>query len=113
MKTNLPQIGKTYHYFDNGIISESHRYPITITKIIPYNQASQELILEHKEEIAGIENLYNLYNQVTDYFVYGNLDLGDGLYEEVILVRCYKNGWFGLGYYGGRLDIDGTLIELN
>ena len=37
MKTNIPEIGKTYSFFDDGKTGFSRRYKATVLDIIPSN----------------------------------------------------------------------------
>ena len=105
---NLPEIGKTYNCFDDGKISESRRYEVTITEIIPFNEADKELL-----DIWGEEGLpsYWLFEK-TDYFVkFKSTEFKDE--PNGVFARTKDGGWFGLGNYwnSGRLDIDGTLTD--
>ena len=102
------QLNKTYDYFDDGKISESRRSPVTITEIIPFDKIDDETLEYWKEQVNEIDWIYNTE---TDYFVKGNLDLGDGKFEPVIFVRTLDNRWFSLGWWGGRLDVDGKLYK--
>lgn len=37
MKNNIPEIGKTYAFFDDGKTGFSRRYKATVTGIIPFH----------------------------------------------------------------------------
>ncbi len=41
---NIPEIGKTYNCFDDGKISKSRMYQVTITEIIPFEKADNKLL---------------------------------------------------------------------
>lgn len=102
------ELGKTYHYFDDGKIKESRRLDVTITDIIPFNKIDLQIKESWKNEV---EECYWLYSNETDYFIKGDLKITENLIEKIIFVRTINNnnGWFSLGYWAGRLDIDRTL----
>ena len=105
---NLPEIGKTYNCFDDGKISESRMYQVTITEIVPFDKADGELLELWEEE--GISS-YWLFDK-TDYFVkFTSTEFKDE--PNGVFARTKDGGWFGLGNYwnSGRLDIDGSLME--
>ena len=104
----LPVIGQTYNYFDDGKISPSRRMEVVITEIIPFEQIGEETLNLWKEEV---EECHWLYAKETDYFIEGNLKVCHGDTENVTFVRTINNndGWFSLGFWGGRLDVDGSL----
>ena len=105
---NLPEIGKTYNCFDDGKISESRMYQVTITEIVPFDKADDELLELWEED--GISS-YWLFDK-TDYFVkFTSTEFKDE--PNGVFARTKDGGWFGLGNYwnSGRLDIDGSLME--
>ena len=46
----LPEIGRTYNCFDDGKITESRMYQVTIDEIIPFEKADNELLELWEEE---------------------------------------------------------------
>lgn len=106
----LPEINKTYDYFDDGKIRESRRLPVTITNVIPFNEIDKETLNDWEEDV---EKCSWLYSKETDYFIKGDLKITEDEIEKVVFVRTINNsnGWFSLGWWGGRLDIDGTLND--
>lgn len=110
-KTSLPIINQTYDYFDDGKINESRLYKVTIKEIIPFSEIDNETLKDWKKEV---EQCYWLYSKETDFFIKGILKLSDDEDEDVVFVRTINHnfGWFSLGYWGGRLDVDGSLQEL-
>ena len=62
---NLPEIGKTYNCFDDGKIRKSRMYQVTITEIIPFEKADNEILELWKETISSC---YWLFDK-TDYFI--------------------------------------------
>lgn len=105
---NIPELGKTYNCFDDGKITESRLYKVTITEIVPFNKADKELLKLWKEE--GLTSHW-LFDK-TDYFIKFKSEESD---KEPygVFARTKNGGWFGLGNWwnSGRLDIDGTLTE--
>ncbi len=106
-----PVLGQTYNYFDDGKIRLARRMEVVITEIIPFNEIDSETMeLWNKE----VEECDWLYAKETDYFVKADLKIADGKPEKIIFVRTRGNlnGWFSLGWWGGILDIDGSLNAL-
>lgn len=105
----IPEL-KTYNYFDDGKITQSRMIPVIITEIIPFDKIDEETLEFWKEEVKEIDWVYA---KETDYFIKGNLMIGRDRIEEVIFVRTINNndGWFSMGEWGGRLDVDGSLTE--
>lgn len=105
----LPKINKTYNYFDDGKIRESRRGDVKIVEIIPFDKIDIYTLADWKEEI---EDCDWLYSKETDYFIKGLLKVSESKEEDVVFVRTLNDGWFSLGWWGGRLDIDGSLTEI-
>ena len=105
------ELNKTYDYFDNGKIKESRRMPVTITEIIPFDKIDKETLLLWKEEV---EECHWLYAKETDFFIKADLKVFDDKIEKIIFVRTINknDGWFSLDWWGGRLDVDGSLAGL-
>jgi len=78
--------------------------------VIPFNKIDKETLFEWMDEVKYIDWLYA---KETDYFVKGIL-IEEGLNPdvEVVFVRTLDGGWFSLGWWAGRLDIDGKLVKL-
>ena len=106
-----PVLGQTYNYFDDGKIKPSRRMEVVITEIIPFNEIDEETLNDWKQEV---EDCDWLYAKETDFFVKADLKVSDDKTEKIIFVRTINNndGWFSLGWWGGRLDIDGSLNAL-
>ena len=105
---NLPEIGKTYNCFDDGKIRESRMYQVTITEIIPFKDADENLINIWEEEGVPCDWLFDK----TDYFIkFKSTESKDE--PNGVFARTKNGWWFGLGNYwnSGRLDIDGTLTD--
>ena len=86
---------------DDGKIKPSRHSLITITKLIPFTEAASELLDFWKQEV---EECDWLYATETDYFAEAEL------HGEIIhFVRTTDGGWFSMGFWASRLDIDGSL----
>lgn len=99
----VPEVGKEYHTFDDGKIKPSRHAITTIVEVIPFKEADTELL---EEWCANVAECYWLYASKTDYFVkaeYHN--------ETSYFVRTTDGGWFSMGWFGSRLDVDGSLYE--
>jgi len=103
---NLPVVGNTYTYYDDGKIKPSRRMKVMITEIIPFKTIDPETLTLWKEES---ERCDWLYAKETDYFILADLKTNEKDIEKVIFVRHRNNNWFSLGWWGGLLDIDGSL----
>jgi len=108
----IPKINKTYNCFDDGKISRSRLYTVTIKKIIPFNKASKDTLEFWKERV---KECYWLFAKETDYFIFvesDEIEENDGVL--FIFVRTTDGGWFGIeDWFGsGRLDIDGKLTQI-
>ena len=99
----VPEVGKEYHAFDDGKIRPSRLEVVKIVELIPFDKADEELIEEWKQNVA---ECYWLYATETDYFAKGEWDD-----ETSYFVRTEDGGWFSLGWFGSRLDIDGELYK--
>ena len=101
-KQDLPEIGKTYNYFDDGKIRESRRAEVLITEIISFDKIDKETLEFWKKDI---EECDHFYTKETDYFIKGDLKIIDET-QKIVFVRTIDGGLFSLGWWAGRLDID-------
>ena len=104
----VPEVGKEYHAFDDGKIRPSRHDIVRIIDVIPFDDEDFATDIRDKW-IAEKEECYWLYGEETDYFVKavdGSRDT-----EPQWFVRTVDGGWFSLGWFGSRLDIDGSLYE--
>jgi hypothetical protein len=100
----VPEVGKEYKAFDDGKIKPSRLEHVKIVEVIPFKECQDnELISNWTEEVT---ECYWLYAQETDYFVKAEYDD-----ETTYFVRTKDGGWFSLGWFGSRLDVDGSLYE--
>lgn len=101
----IPTVGKEYHIFDDGKINPSRHGITTIVEVIPFNEADDEILKAWCQDVA---ECYWLYASETDYFIKSEYDDGD---EPSYFVRTTDGGWFSLGWFGARLDIDNSLYN--
>ena len=103
----VPEVGKEYNAFDDGKIRPSRLEHVKIVEVIPFNECTdQTLVATWKREV---EECYWLYAEETDYFIKANCvqpDIGAQWF-----VRTVDGGWFSIGWWGSRLDIDGELYK--
>ena len=114
MKDSIPKIGQTYDFYDDGKIHKGRHELVTITEVIPFDQAPRSIIDIWEEDILTYwEEPSYLYNSTTDYFIIGksNLFKNKQINPDYIFVRTIQNEWFGLGNLGGLLDVIGRLTE--
>jgi len=103
---NIPIVGKSYSYFDDGKIKMCRRMSVCITEIIHFDKIDPATLELWSEDIA---DCHWLYAKETDFFIKAELKISQDKTENIFFVRTINNGWFSIGLWGGRLDIDGTL----
>ena len=130
MKNNktIPEVGKEYHFWDDGKSSPSRHYICRCERVIPYKEANNilfelkdypdpkniELFIPYKvslKEIWQKESSHAnwLFAEDTDCFV----EISCPNYDDNNLwaARTKDGGWFTLGiqssWQGGEIDIDG------
>lgn len=100
----VPEVGKEYHAFDDGKIKPSRHSIVKITEVVPFAAVNHKAFLEEWQQ--QVEDCYWLYAKETDCFVKAEWDD-----ETSYFVRTLDGGWFSLGFWGSRLDVDGSLYE--
>ena len=101
----VPEVGKEYHAFDDGKISLSRLEHVKIVEVIPFKECWDFELLSNWN--AEVTECYWLYAAETDYFVKAICVQPDTGVQW--FVRTVDGGWFSLGWWGARLDIDGSL----
>ena len=101
----VPEVGKEYHIFDDGKIRPTRHSVTKVAEAIPFEEFKDEEILEawHEE----VEDCYWLFAPETDYVIRTTFEDD----EDSYFVRTVDGGWFSLGWFGARLDIDGSLYN--
>lgn len=124
----VPEIGKFYHFFDDGKTSTSRHYICKCEQIITPEEAKKVMIeVPNKyvddvmDTISLYEHWYNnevpstywLFSDKTDYFVECSCPKYDK--HNLWFVRTHDGGWFSMDiqnfWQGGRLDIDGEIFQ--
>lgn len=110
MRDVIPKIGQTYDFYDDGKIHKGRHELVTITEVIVFDEASQNLIDLWRETIL---TCWGAHNPITDYFIIGKSDLfkDKDKNPDYIFVRTFKGGWFSLDSLGGLLDVTGELTK--
>lgn len=131
IKNNLkpiPEVGKEYHFWDDGKSSPSRHYICKCERIIPYKEAKNivfelkdypdpkngEVFITYKANLyeiwkRQINQCYWLYAEDTDFFV----EISCPVYDDNNLwaVRTKDGGWFTLdiqsSWQGGEIDVTG------
>ena len=101
----VPEVGKKYHIFDDGKIRPSRHNITTVAEVIPFEDFINFDVLESWR--IGVEECDWLFAPETDYFIRTTFDNA----EDMWFVRTKQGGWFSLGFFGSRLDIDGSLYK--
>ena len=96
--TKLPELYKKYDCYDDGKITESRKYQVLITDIIPFKEANPDLVRAWHNEVI---NSNQLYAKETDYFIFAVSY--EWWYPQVeIFVRTIDGVWFGLGEWDSK-----------
>ena len=101
----VPEVGKEYHIFDDGKIRPSRHSIAKVLEVIPFKEADEDVLREWCSDVA---ECYWLYASETDYFVRAKWGQDT---DYLYFVRTQDGGWFSLGWFGARLDIDGELYK--
>lgn len=105
---SVPEVGKTYHCFDDWKIRLSRRMNVTITEVIPFDKADDEIVrlwMEEKSDDIGAMFLA----KETDCFIRAKVEISDKKLYDVVYARAEYGGWDSLHSWGGILDVDGSL----
>lgn len=106
--SSIPEVNKSYDLFHDGKIRKSRKYSTLITEVIPFDKIDLEILELWKEEV---KTCYWLYAKETDFFIKGTIIVSPSIVEESYFVRTTDVGWFSIGFWGGRLEVDGSLNE--
>ena len=102
----VPEVGKEYKAFDDGKIRPSRLEHVKIIEVIPFKECWDFALLSNWT--VEVADCYWLYASETDYFVKAETDVSS---DPCYFVRTTDGGWFSLGWWGSRLDADGSLYE--
>lgn len=101
----VPEVGKTYHCFDDGKITFSRHFTIQVDEVLGYIQFKKKYPQEFRKYRDAVKERYWLLSTHSDKFIitsHGeNNELG-------VYVRTKRGGWFGIGYYWNSAALDVT-----
>lgn len=109
----LPEVGKTYAFFDDGKSGFSRRYKAKVVAIFTRKEIEQNEANLYAAWLEQKENCDWIYADMTDYFIKCDIPSYDK--NPVWFVRTHEGGWFSIDYPNwwmcGRLDVDGSKCE--
>ena len=121
----IPTVGKEYHFFDDGKISNSRHYLAVVNEIITKEQAQKLTFTKTDSQDKEYETtLYDiwrreviehdwLFAEDTDVFV--KCDIPEYDKDPIYFVSTKDGGWFSMDvtswWQCGRLDVDGKRYE--
>lgn len=138
-KELIPEIGKTYYFYDNGMLKYSRQYKAIVLNIIPFEESkTTKIIGEYTKECSTLYEVWRkevesnctdnyfrvfkfnnkpglpyLYANETDYFVECSIPEYDD--NNIWFVRTVDGDWFSLDiqndWQSGQLDVSGNLTE--
>lgn len=126
----IPEVGKFYHFFDDGKLSPGRHYICKVEQIVSESNANNIIIKDipvwddnnkcYRENITLTDCWLKekecnnwIYAPITDYFV----EVSCPKYDKYNLwfARTKDGGWFSLdiqsGWQGGRLDVTGEIYD--
>lgn len=101
----VPEVGKRYHFFDDGKSSPSRHYIFEVTAVTPFNKMKKKRVMRSWKE--DVDDCDWLYATTTDYFVEAfNVSSTD---EKLMFCRTVDGQWFSFGNFlgDGQLDVTG------
>lgn len=113
----IPEIGKSYPFFDDGKTSVSRLYKATVTRVFKFSKIPEDLVSDRLLE-DGLYTLADyirdsqsycdrLYAPETDYVIEASIPVYDD--DLIYFIRTKNNGWFSIDFsntwQSGELDI--------
>lgn len=117
----IPEVGKFYHFWDDGKCGVSRHYIAKCEEIIPIKSAETYLIADQYHNKKSLLKLWVkekkhvnwIFNPKTDVIIRCSIPKYDKY--DIFFARDKNAGWFSFcttGWWqGGRLDIDGQIYE--
>lgn len=124
----IPEVGKFYHFFDDGKISPNRHYICKCERIITPEESKKIMVEVPNKYMDGVKDSVSLYehwynNEVpnyywliadeTDYFIECSCPKYDD--NNLWFVMSVDGGWFSMDiqnfWQGGRLDVDGEIFQ--
>ena len=122
----IPEVGKYYHFWDDGKTSPSRHYIARVERTVPIAD-SLDIMVPHLdyylEELIpkSLWDIWNLEKTETDWVFSEKTDVlvevSCPKYDENNLwfARTKDGGWFSMniqsGWQGGRLDVTGEIYK--
>ncbi len=129
----IPEVGKEYHFWDDGKKSPGRHYICRCERVIPYKEAKNIKFTlkdyhypytedsEYEEYDTNLKDIWKqavkdhswVYSEDTDYFV----EVSCPAYDENNLwaARTKNGGWFTLNiqsdWQGGDIDVTGKAFQ--
>lgn len=124
----IPEVGKYYHFWDDGKLSPGRHYICRCERIITPEEAKSIMIEVPNEYINDVMDTISLYEHwhddempnhdwlfetETDYFIECSCPEYDKY--NLLFVRTKNGGWFSMdiqnGWQAGRLDVDSEIYN--
>lgn len=126
----IPEVGKYYHFFDDGKLSPSRHYICRVERLLSKEEANDIMVevpywnpITNEDETVTItllerwqkekESADFLYSEDTDYFVEVSCPEYDK--NNLYAVRTKGGGWFTIDvqsfWQAGRLDVTGKTYK--
>ena len=109
----IPEEGKMYHCFDDGKISFSRHYIVSVYEVLEQMAFKKRYSNDFKQWLKETKRCYWLYARSTDKFVVIK-DSNAVDHPSQVFVRTKQGGWFSFSrnyFLSGRLDITGKLWD--
>jgi len=100
MSVPVPKVGQTYTCYDDGKITESRRFEVTIEKVVTPDKVDKEILDQWK---ADKKECDWLYADKTDYFIFSEPFEDE---EQQVFVRTVYGKWFSLGFWASLLIVE-------
>lgn len=117
----IPEVGKYYHFWDDGKCGVGRHYIAKCEEIISLDDASHILIADDNHVKCKLIKLWAkekkhkkwIFSPKTDVIVRCSIPKYDE--RDIYFARDNSDGWFSFNttgwWQGGCLDIDGTIYE--
>jgi hypothetical protein len=122
----IPEVGKYYHFFDDGKTSPGRHYIARVERIVPISDSPEILVPcmdPYLDELIP-KSLWDIWNTEKTETSWVFSDKTDVLIEascpkydenNLWFARTKEGGWFSMdiqsGWQGGRLDVTGEIYE--
>ena len=122
----IPEVGKYYHFFDDGKTSPGRHYIARVERIVPISDSPEILVPymdPYLEELVS-RSLWDIWNSEKTETAWVFSDKTDVLIEascpkydenKLWFARTKNGGWFSMdiqsGWQGGLLDVTSEVYE--